>query len=118
MGIETRPQIEERVFHASELLEKVKQNLIIEHDQDDNLLLGFMLGAVTYAESKQKKPEGTYAHEPMPPVTEQAVIMLTANFYESRDGSTAGFFSDSVAAGEHSWDTIDRLLMMEKEWKF
>ena len=27
----------------------------------------------------------------MPPTTEQAVIMLSSHFYESRDGSTGGF---------------------------
>ena len=118
MAYETRQHVEERVYHVSELLEKVKKNLIIDFDQDDNLLLGFILGAVTYAESKQKKPDGTYAREYMSPTTEQAVIMLTAHFYESRDGSTAGFFADNVAAGQNSWDTIDRLLMMDKDWKF
>ena len=118
MDCGTKTFVEDRVLAASVLLEKVKQNLIIEHDKDDNLLLGFMLGAVSYSESKQKKAEGTYAREPMPPTTEQAVIMLTSLFYESRDGSTGGFFADSAAAGERSWDTIDRLLMLDKEWGF
>ena len=33
----------------------------------------------------------------MPPTTEQAVIMLSSHFYESRDGSTGGFFADKRA---------------------
>lgn len=118
MDYDTGTLVEDRVLAVSALLEKVKKNLIIEHDNDDSLLLGFILGAVSYAESKQKKSEGTYAREPMPPVTEQAVIILASFFYESRDGSTGGFFADSVAAGERSWETIDRLLMLDKEWKF
>ena len=118
MDYDTRTLVEDRVLAASELLEKVKQNLIIEHDKDDSLLLGFLLGAVSYSESKQKKAEGTYAREPMSPTTEQAVIMLTSHFYESRDGSTGGFFADSTTAGERSWETIDRLLMLDKDWKF
>ncbi len=36
----------------------------------------------------------------MPPTTEQAVIMLSSHFYESRDGSTGGFFADNVQAGQ------------------
>jgi len=118
MEIDTRAMVEDRVLDAADLLEKVKKNLIIEHDKDDSLILGFIMGAVSYAESKQKKPEKTYAHEPMKPTTEQAVIFLTSSFYESRDGGTAGFFADSAAAGERSWETIDRLLMLDKEWKF
>ena len=110
--------VEDRVLDAASLLEKVKNNLIIEHDRDDNLILGFIMGAVSYAESKQKMPDGTYAREQMPPTTEQAVIMLASSFYESRDGSTGGIFADNVAAGERSWETIDRLLMLERDWKF
>ena len=33
------------------LLEKVKANLILEHDADDALLLGYVVAAVSYAES-------------------------------------------------------------------
>ena len=113
-----RPSVEDRVLDASGLLEKVKNNLIIEHDHDNQLLLGFIMGAVSYAESKQRKEAGIYAREHMPPTTEQAVIMLTSHFYESRDGGTGGFFADSAAAGERSWETIDRLLLLEKEWQF
>jgi len=32
----------------------------------------------------------------MSPVTEQAVIMLSSHFYESRDGSNRGFFADTA----------------------
>ena len=81
------------------LLTKVKQNLILEHSVDDGLLLGFIAAAVSYAESYQHIPAGTYQVDPMPPTTEQAVFMLASHFYESRDGSTGGFFSDNVQAG-------------------
>ena len=114
----TRSLVEDCVLDAAGLLEKVKKNLIIDHDKDDNLILGFIMGAVSYAESKQKKPDKTYAHEQMPPTTEQAVIFLASSFYESRDGGTAGFFADSASAGERSWETIDRLLLLDKDWKF
>ena len=118
MTTATSELIQERVFESGELLDKVKKNLIIEHEADDDLILGFILAAVSYAEAKQKKTAGVFGKERMPPQTEQAVIILASHFYESRDGSTGGFFADSAHAGERSWDVIDRLLMLDKEWRF
>ena len=69
-----------------ELLQKVKNNLILAHDEDD---------------------------EP----TEQAVIMLSSHFYESRDGSTGGFFADNVQAGQQVWNTVNLLLRLDREWQ-
>lgn len=100
-----------------ELLEKVKANLILEHDADDNLLRGFIRAAVSYAESYQHIPEGHYSEHDMPPTTEQAVIMLSSHFYESRDGSTGGFFADSVQAGQQVWNTVNLLLRLDRDWK-
>lgn len=77
----------------SVLLSKVRQNLIIDHNVDDALLESYITAAVSYAESYQHIPAGTYSEKDMPPTTEQAVIMLSSHFYESRDGSTGGFFS-------------------------
>ena len=58
-----------------ELLQKVKDNLILSHDKDDELLRGYIRAAVSYAESYQHIPSGHYADNPMPPTTEQAVIL-------------------------------------------
>ena len=99
------------------LLPKVKANLILEHDQDDSLLMNFIAAAVNYAESFQHIAAGTYADNPMPPTTEQACIMLASHFYESRDGSTGGFFADSVQAGRQVWDTVNMLLRLDREWR-
>lgn len=74
-----------------ELLTKVKANLILEHTADDALLKSYITAAVSYAESYQHIPEGFYKENPCPLTTEQAVIMLSSHFYESRDGSTGGF---------------------------
>ena len=65
----------------NELLIKVKQNLILEHSADDELLKSYISAAVSYAESYQHIEQGYYAENPMPPTTEQAVIMLSSNFY-------------------------------------
>jgi uncharacterized phage protein (predicted DNA packaging) len=98
------------------LLEKVKKNLILEHSEDDLLLEGFITAAISYAERIQNLPDGFYTTEAMPPTTEQAVVMLVSHFYESRDGSTGGFFGDNVEAAKQVWDTVDRLLRLNKEW--
>ena len=99
------------------LLEKVNQNLILDHGADDELLNSYITAAVSYAESYQHIPEGFYKSNPMSPTTEQAVIMLSSHFYESRDGSTGGFFADNVQAGQQVWNTVNLLLRLDREWK-
>ena len=99
------------------LLPKVKANLILEHGADDDLLKGLIRAAVSYAESYQHITAGSYEIEAMPATTEQAVIMLSSHFYESRDGSTAGFFADSVQAGQQVWNTVNLLLRLDRNWK-
>lgn len=99
------------------LLEKVKANLIIENNVDDELLKRYITAAVSYAESYQHIPEGTYTENAMPATTEQAVIMLASHFYESRDGSTGGFFADNVQAAQQIWNTVNMLLRLDRDWK-
>lgn len=99
------------------LLDKVKANLILEHSADDALLENYITAAVSYAESYQHIPEGYYFENPMPPTTEQAVIMLSSHFYESRDGSTGGFFADSTNAAAQVWNTVNLLLRLDRRWQ-
>ena len=99
------------------LLLKVKQNLILEHSADDALLQSYLTAAVAYAESYQHIPEGTYKETAMPATTEQAVIMLASHFYESRDGSTGGFFADNPGAATQVWNTVNLLLRLDRDWK-
>ena len=100
-----------------ELLQKVKANLILDHTADDDLLRSYITAAVSYAESYQHIPEGSYAESPMPPTTEQAVVMLVSHFYESRDGSTGGFFADNPQAAQQVWHTVDLLLRLDRRWQ-
>ena len=100
-----------------ELLTKVKQNLILEHSEDDDLLRGYITAAISYAESYQHIPAGHYTEQAMPATTEQAVIMLASHFYESRDGSTGGFFADNTQAAGQVWNTVNLLLRLDREWK-
>lgn len=111
---------------SDNLLPKVKANLILTHDADDSLLLSYISAAVSYAESYQHLPAGYYSENGaggesgeasrFPPTTEQAIIMLSSHFYESRDGSTAGFFADSVQAGQQVWNTVNMLLRLDRKW--
>ena len=102
---------------TSELLRKVKQNLILEHTADDTLLERYIIAAVSYAESYQHLPEGYYGKNAMSATTEQAVIMLSSHFYESRDGSTGGFFADNTNAAAQVWNTVNLLLRLDRDWK-
>jgi len=43
--------------------------------------------------------------------------MLSSHFYESRDGSTGGFFADHVQAGQQVWNTVNFLLRLDRDWK-
>jgi uncharacterized phage protein (predicted DNA packaging) len=99
------------------LLENVKANLILEHSEDDSLIQMYITAAVSYAESYQHRDEGYYASMPIPPTTQQAVVMLASHFYESRDGSTGGFFADNVQASQQVWNTVNMLLRLEREHK-
>lgn len=99
------------------LLEKVKANLIVSHNEDDALIQTYITSATSYAEEFQHLEKGYYNDNEMSPTTEQAIIMLSSHFYESRDGSTGGFFADNVQASEQVWNTVNLLLRLNKEWK-
>lgn len=99
------------------LLEKVKANLILKHDEDNALIEGYISSATSYAESFQHLDEGFYENNQMSPATEQGIIMLVSHFYESRDGSTGGYFGDKVEAPKQVWNTVHLLLRMGREWK-
>ena len=101
----------------AELLIKVKQNLILEHSVDDELLKQFITAAISYAESYQHIEEGYYQENKMSETTKQAIIMLVSHFYESRDGSTGGFFADNVNASSQVWNTVNLLLRLNRDWK-
>ncbi len=98
------------------LLPKVKANLILKHDDDDELLLSYIAAAQNYAEGYQHLPGGYYNSRCMSHTTEQAILMLASHFYESRDGSTGGFFADNVQAAGQVWTTANMLLRLDRDW--
>jgi hypothetical protein len=100
-----------------ELLAKIKQNLNLDYEADDSLLKDFIAAAIGYAESYQHRAAGYYAENTMSATTEQGVRMLASHFYESRDGSTGGFFADNTQAADQVWKAVNKLLILDREWK-
>ena len=101
----------------TELLDKVKQNLIIDHAADDALLIGYITAAISYAEAYQHLEPGYYNENAMSAHTEQGVIMLVTHFYESRDGGSGGFFSGTTASAQEVWNAVHLLLRLDRDWK-
>ena len=104
-------------MEASELLQRVKSNLIITFEDDDSLIVSYIAAAISYAEGFQHVGSGFYLSHEMGETTKQGVVMLASHFYESRDGGTAGFFARSAAASDQAMRTIDSLLRLDREWK-
>jgi hypothetical protein len=92
------------------LLPLVKANLILTHNEDDELLRTYICAAIDYAKTYQKV--GMY--DVLLPATEMGIVMLSTHFYESRDGSTGGFFADNVNAAKATWDSVNRLLALNR----
>lgn len=101
----------------ADLLTKVKQNLIIEHTEDDTLLTGYIAAAISYAESYQHLKDDYYATNTMSAHTEQGVVMLASFFYESRDGGSGGLFSSTASSVTNIWNAVNLLLRLDREWK-
>lgn len=100
-----------------DLLPLVRRNLIVGHHEDDALLEHYIGAAVSYAEGYQHLSPGYYETHEMSSTTVQGVVMLAAYFYESRDGSTAGFFGDNVQAASNVWEVVRQLFRLDREWK-
>lgn len=100
-----------------ELVDQVKANLILTHDEDDQLIESLISAATSYATAYQHLPEHYYEHEPMSGATRQAIVLLATHFYESRDGATAGFWSDKPEAARVVWSAVNNLLRLDREWK-
>jgi len=100
----------------ADLLPKVKANLILDTDEDDALLLDIIAAAIAYAEGYQHRAAGYYATGDMPATTQQGVTMLASHLYESKDGSTGGFYADNPAAAAQAREAVHNLLKMDRDW--
>jgi len=97
-----------------ELLAKVKQNLIITFDNDDDLIREKIRNAVDYAAHFTH----TELTDDLKSLTEAAIIVLASHWYESRDASSGGYFGDRTDAAKQIMETVDNMLRMEKDWYF
>lgn len=104
-------------MNNDELVQLVKQNLIIEHDGDDGLIASFVEAATSYATGYQHLDAGFYDSHDMSEATRQGVVMLATHFYESRDGATAGFWADKPEAARAVWAAVNTLLRLDRDWK-
>lgn len=104
-------------MEVNAILERVKKNLIIDFSDDDGIICAYIAAAISYAESYQHLERDYYKTNEMSETTTQGVVMLASHFYESRDGSTGGFFGDNVQAGQQVWNTVNLLLRLDREWK-
>lgn len=102
---------------TTELVEQVKQNLLITFDDDDTLITALVNAATSYACSFQHLEEGHYEQAAMSGATRQGIVMLASHFYESRDGATAGFWADKLEAARAVWDAVNNLLRLDRDWK-
>ncbi len=84
---------------------------------DDNLIAHLATAATSYATSYQHRPGGFYDTHEMSPATTHAIVMLATHLYESRDGATAGFWSDKTDAARAAWEAINRLLVLDRDWQ-
>ena len=102
---------------TTELIDQVKANLLITFDDDDQLIGALINAATSYACSFQHLPENHYETHEMSGATRQGVVMLASHFYESRDGSTAGFWTDKPDAARAVWNAVNNLLRLDRDWK-
>ena len=100
-----------------DLVAQVKANLLITFDDDDQLIGALIISATSYACSYQHLDEGYYETHDMSGATRQGIVMLASHFYESRDGSTAGFWADKPDAARAVWNAVNNLLRLDREWK-
>lgn len=102
---------------TTELVAQVKANLLITFDDDDALIGVLVNAATSYACAFQHLPENHYETREMSGATRQGIVMLASHFYESRDGSTAGFWADKPDAARAVWNAVNNLLRLDREWK-
>lgn len=100
-----------------DLVAQVKANLLITFDDDDQLIGALVNAATSYACSYQHLSENHYETHEMSGATRQGVVMLASHFYESRDGSTAGFWADKPDAARAVWSAVNNLLRLDRDWK-
>ena len=109
--------MEQLTTTREELVVQVKANLILTHDADDELIVKLVAAATSYATAYQHLEEGFYEQHALSGTTRQAIVMLASHFYESRDGSTAGFWADKPDAARAVWNAVNTLLRLERDWK-
>lgn len=91
-------------------VEDAKAHMNIVGD-DDNTLIGNKIGAAeAFIDRWLAEPMADM--DEVPADLKQAVLMLTAHFYENREATLVGISADEVPFG--AWDIINQ----HREWAF
>ncbi|SOC23152.1 head-tail connector protein [Rhodobacter maris] len=91
---------------SSVTLPELKAQLNLDHDLDDALLSHLIDAAEAYAASFT----GARLPDPLPATIRQAVLMLAAFWYETREAALSGTAPASVPFGVHE------LLQAHRAW--
>lgn len=105
---------------SDDLFALAVKNLELENGleiEDAPLLRSLIQAGVSYAEQYQHLPDGYYNTHEMMPTTQQGIIFLVTHWYESRDGSTGGFFGNQPACAEQVRKTADCLFRLGRCWQ-
>ena len=96
------------------LLPKVKENFILQSNDDDTKLAGMIDAAVAYAEGFQHCLAGYYSENAIPPNTERGIIMLASYLYENSDNDDFYASSTSIHAAVNDLLRMDHNLLSKK----
>ena len=114
MATPKRPQRGKYRFNMVVMLDKVKENLRLPYDDEDDLLERFIRSAVAFAERNQHRDYGFYQTNPMQHDTELAVVMLASHYFETRDGA-GGLTGNRADASQNTMKAVQQLLSGDRE---
>ena len=103
-------------MNKDSLLEKIKKNLILEHDEDDDLIRSYITAAVSLCRSYQHLEAGTYTENPMHLQPNRRLSCYAATSM-NQEMVLRVAFADNTSAGEQVWNTVNLLLRLDRNWK-
>lgn len=98
-----------------ELKALLRENLVLGDTADEALLDASLMAAIAYATGYQKKDKLDL--DRLNEATRHGILLLATFLYESRDGVTGGFFANQEAAKDKTFESVHRLLQIDKDWR-
>jgi hypothetical protein len=94
-----------------EELQQAAMKYITEENIDPEILEGFVVAAVSYAENYQRYPYGFYMNNPMGDKTKDSISQLASYFYRTRLG-----FPRGTTKGVSLWNELNEMLRTDRDW--